>query len=164
MVCLPLFPLLQSRNTDIRDDTACGMAALHIHPRATEIFLVVKGRVLTETVLETGVTAQDSDPTNPLKPRLIKNELTENQATVFPQGSFHTQMNPECTPGYAIAAFSSEDPGAALAAPQTFALTDDFVIANFGGAVDEAEIQRIRDGIPKGALAEVEACKKRCGL
>jgi oxalate decarboxylase/phosphoglucose isomerase-like protein (cupin superfamily) len=99
------------------------MASLHIHPRSAEIFAVLSGRVITEMIPEGGVFEADGKT-----PRIIRTELRANQTTVFPQGSFHAQVNPECTPAWALAAFSSDDPGAALIVPQVLELTDDFAI------------------------------------
>jgi oxalate decarboxylase/phosphoglucose isomerase-like protein (cupin superfamily) len=134
------------------------MAALHIHPRSAELFAVLSGRVYTEMITETGVVDANGHP------RLIRTELGPKQMTVFPQGSFHAQMNPDCTPALAIAAFTSDDPGAALILPQAFAETDDFVLNAFGGAIQKEDLAKLRELMPKGALFEVDECKKRCGL
>jgi hypothetical protein len=135
------------------------MAALHIHPRAAEIFIVLQGRVITEMIPEGGVLGPDGKT-----PRVIRTELRANQTTIFPQGSFHAQVNPDCTPVVALAAFSSDDPGAALIVPQVFEQGDDFVLPAFGGALSAEELKKFREAIPKGAFLEVEACKKRCGF
>jgi hypothetical protein len=113
--------------------------------------------VLTETVPEAGV-------------RAIRTELTANQTTVFPQGAFHAQMNPDCTPALTLAAFSSDDPGAALVVPQVLVggLSDGFVVELFGGAgasgLGEEELERLRKAVPQGVIFEVAACRERCGL
>jgi hypothetical protein len=111
--------------------------------------------VLTETVPEAGV-------------RAIRTELTANQTTVFPQGAFHAQMNPDCTPALTLAAFSSDDPGAALVVPQVLGLSDGFVVELFGGAgasgLGEEELERLRKAVPQGVIFEVAACRERCGL
>jgi oxalate decarboxylase/phosphoglucose isomerase-like protein (cupin superfamily) len=135
------------------------MAALHIHPRAAEIFLVLSGRVITEMIPEGGVLDASGKA-----PRVIRTELRANQTTIFPQGSFHAQFNPDCTPAVALAAFSSDDPGAALIVPQVFEQTDDFVLGAFGGEISKEELEKFREAVPKGAFYEVEECKKRCGL
>ncbi|KAK4151709.1 Spherulin-1A [Chaetomidium leptoderma] len=142
----------------IAEIKGCTMASLHIHPRAAEIFVVLAGRVYTETVPEGGVLDADG------KPRVIRTELTANQTTIFPQGSFHAQMNPDCTPALTVAAFASDDPGAALILPQAFTQTDDFVVNSFGGAISVEDLARFRDAIPQGAFFEVEECRKRCGM
>lgn len=134
------------------------MASLHIHPRSAEIFVVLAGRVITQMIPEGGVTDADG------KPRLIRTELTANQTTIFPQGSFHAQMNPECTPAFAVAAFASDDPGAALVVPQAFEQSDDFVVNSFGGALSAEDLAKFRAAVPQGPFFDVQACRKRCGL
>ncbi|KAK5654064.1 hypothetical protein OQA88_7744 [Cercophora sp. LCS_1] len=136
----------------------CGFASLHLHPRSAEIFTVLSGRVLTSTVPESGVV----DTTG--KQRVISTELTGNMTTIFPLGSLHMQFNPECTPALAVAAFASEDPGAGLVAPETFALDDEYVVDTFGGSIAGDYVERVRKAIPQGAFFEVEACLKKCGL
>ncbi|AEO54554.1 hypothetical protein MYCTH_2297239 [Thermothelomyces thermophilus ATCC 42464] len=134
------------------------MASLHIHPRSAEIFVVLSGRVVTEMIPEAGVLGADG------RPRTIRTELAANQTTIFPQGSFHAQYNPDCAPALAVAAFSSDDPGAALVVPQAFEQTDDFVVNSFGGVISAADLARFRAAIPQGAIFDVEACRKKCGL
>ncbi|KAH6854777.1 RmlC-like cupin domain-containing protein [Chaetomium sp. MPI-CAGE-AT-0009] len=136
----------------------CSMASLHIHPRSAEIFVVLAGRVITQMIPEGGVTDGEG------RPRLIRTELTANMTTIFPQGSFHAQMNPECTPALAVAAFASDDPGAALVVPQAFQQSDEFVVNSFGGALSAEDLARFRAAIPQGPFFDVEACRKRCGL
>src|SRR5690349_19694812 len=134
------------------------MASLHIHPRSAEIFVVLSGRVITEMIPESGVL----DANN--KPRVIRTELTANQTTIFPQGSFHAQMNPDCTSAFTVAAFASDDAGASLILPQVFTQTDDFVINSFGGAISAQDLARFKSAIPQGPFFEVEECRKRCGM
>lgn len=134
------------------------MASLHIHPRSAEIFVVLEGRVQTEMIPEGG--AVDADG----KPRTIRTELSANQTTIFPQGSFHAQLNKECEPALAVAAFSSDDPGAALIVPQVFQQSDEFVLNSFGGALSAEDLAKFRAAIPQGAFFDVEECRKRCGL
>ncbi|KAK4102595.1 putative spherulin [Parathielavia hyrcaniae] len=145
----------------IAEIPACSMASLHIHPRSAEIFAVLSGRIYTEMIPESGVIV---DPKTDPKPRVVRTELTAKQTTIFPMGSFHAQVNPDCTPALTIAAFSSDDPGAALVVPQTLIISDEFVTSSFGGGLSAEELARFRAAVPQGAIFEVEACKKRCGL
>lgn len=96
--------------------------------------------------------------------RVIRTELHPNQMTVFPMGSYHTQINPDCTPSLTVAAFNDEDPGAGLTAPGLFALTDDFVVPTFGQAFDGEDVDRIRHLLPQSAIFTVESCLKSCGI
>ncbi|KAL2175522.1 RmlC-like cupin domain-containing protein [Thermothelomyces heterothallicus CBS 202.75] len=134
------------------------MASIHIHPRSAEVFAVLSGRVVTEMIPEAGVLGADG------RPRTVRTELAANQTTVFPQGSFHAQYNPDCAPALAVAAFGSDDPGAALVVPQAFEQTDDFLVNSFGGAISAGDLARFRAAIPQGAIFDVEACRKKCGL
>ncbi|KAK4247690.1 Spherulin-1A [Corynascus novoguineensis] len=147
----------------ISEIEGCSMASLHIHPRSAEIFVVLSGRVITEMIPEGGVLDGDSNDGNS-RPRTVRTELVANQTTIFPQGSFHAQYNPDCTPALAVAAFGSDDPGAALVVPQAFQQTDDFVLNSFGGALSADDLAKFRVAIPQGAFFDVEACRKKCGL
>ncbi|KAK4169756.1 RmlC-like cupin domain-containing protein [Cladorrhinum sp. PSN259] len=155
------FPALTGTNLAIAPAVfpPCSIAALHIHPRSAEIFLVLSGRVMTEMVPETGAV----DPRDGNRPRVIRTELTGNQTTVFPQGSLHMQMNPECTPAHVVAAFSSDDPGATLIVPGVFSLDEELTVDSFGGALSGEDVERIKGVIPQGAIFEVEECRKKCG-
>ncbi|KAB5539429.1 RmlC-like cupin domain-containing protein [Coniochaeta sp. 2T2.1] len=136
----------------------CSIAALHVHPRSSELFVVVSGRILTEMVPESGVVTANGTQ------RVIPTELHPKQMTVFPQGSYHTQINPDCTPALTVASFNSEDPGAGLTAPGLFALSDDFVVPNFGQAFDGEDVDRIRHLLPQQAIFTIESCLKTCGI
>lgn len=129
------------------------MVPLHLHPRSPELFVVISGRILTETVPETGVVDADGNQ------RVIRTELTPGKMTVFPMGSFHTQVNPDCEPSLAVAGFTSEDPGAGAVVSQAFSLSDGAVAGNFGGDADE-----LRGAVPKGAVVMMEECREKCGL
>ena len=96
--------------------------------------------------------------------RVIRTELGPGQMTVFPMGSYHTQINPDCTPAVAVASFNDEDPGAGLTAPGLFALTDEFAVPMFGQAFDGEDIDRIRHLIPQSAIFAVESCLDACKL
>lgn len=129
------------------------MVPLHLQPRSPELFVVVSGRLLTETVPETGVLDKDG------KQRVIRTELGPGKMAVFPMGSFHTQVNPDCKPALAVAGFTSEDPGAGAVVSQALSLSDGVVAGSFGMDAD-----KLRDGPPKGALVLMEECAKKCGL
>ncbi|KAF9871293.1 hypothetical protein CkaCkLH20_11214 [Colletotrichum karsti] len=137
---------------------ACAMSFLHLHPRASEFLVVTSGRILTEMVPEAGVVGADG------KQRVIRADLGPNQMTVFPQGSFHTQVNPECAPASAVVSFSSDEGGTAMVAAQTFALSDDVITTSFGGSIAGEDIDKVRQAIPKNLVLKVESCLKKCGL
>ncbi|KAK1637654.1 RmlC-like cupin domain-containing protein [Colletotrichum phormii] len=137
---------------------ACAMSFLHLHPRASELLVVTSGRVITEMVPEAGVLDADG------KQRVIRADLGPNQMTVFPQGSFHTQVNPECTPASAVVSFTSDEGGTAMVAAQLFALSDDVIETSFGSSIAGEDIDRVRQAIPKNLVLKVEECLKKCGL
>ena len=132
------------------------MAPLHLHPRATEVFLLVNGTVHTEMVPESGVLTADGDQ------RVIRTQLKPGQMTVFPAGSFHAQVNTECEPVFAVAAFSAEDPGAGAVVPGALAFSDEFAGPAFG--IKGEDVDSYRERIPEGAAGVVEECLAKCGL
>jgi len=134
------------------------MAALHIHPRSAEVFTVLNGTLYTEMVPESGAVDAAGNQ------RVVKLTLGPQMMTVFPIGSLHMQMNPGCEPAQFVAAFTTEDPGAGLIAPETFALDDDFIVTTFGGAIAKKDIAKIRKEIPQGPFIRVQECRKKCGL
>ncbi|KAJ4033922.1 hypothetical protein NW753_012674 [Fusarium oxysporum] len=133
------------------------MIMLHTHPRASELFAVMSGRVYTEAVPEGGVLDAEG------KPRVIRNEISAGQATIFYQGTKHYQVNPDCEPANAIAAFPSEDGGFAGVAPGLFSIKDDAVIRLLGEAVDGEDIEKIRASIPTDVGIKVDECLAKCG-
>lgn len=133
------------------------MVFLHLHPRATELFVVNSGRVLTQMVPESGVLDDDN------KQRVISTDLGPGMMTIFPGGSFHTQLNPECEPASATVAFTSEDPGSELIADNTFALPDSVIDKTFGHAIAGEDIDKVRHAIPGATIIKVEECLAKCG-
>ncbi|KAI1868892.1 hypothetical protein JX265_006871 [Neoarthrinium moseri] len=142
----------------VGDLPACSMTFVHLHPRSAELFTVISGRILTEMVPETGVLDASG------KQRVIRTELGPKQMTVFPMGSFHTQLNPDCEPASAVAAFTSEDMGASAIASQLFSLSDSVVENTFGQSIAGEDIDKVRNAIPKTVAFKVEECLAKCGL
>lgn len=58
----------------------CGFNTPHIHPRSSEINIIIEGRLGTEFVAENGVPP-------------IANILEKFQMTVFPKGAVHTEVS-----------------------------------------------------------------------
>ncbi|KAJ5748233.1 uncharacterized protein N7511_009929 [Penicillium nucicola] len=136
---------------------ACSMAYLHLHPRATEVFVLNSGRVLTQMVPEVGVLDAEG------KQRVVHTELHPGMATVFPAGSFHTQVNPDCEPANFTAALSAEDFGISLVANEVFSLSDDVISASFGESIAGEDIDKVRHAIPSDVVIKVEECLSKCG-
>lgn len=65
-------------------DGNSGFNTPHTHPRATELAIVVKGRMISEFVAE-------------MFARKIRNEHGTYSMVVFPQGALHLEFNPYCT-------------------------------------------------------------------
>ncbi|KAM0561394.1 hypothetical protein ACHAPJ_003275 [Fusarium lateritium] len=135
----------------------CSMVNVHIHPRATELFAVISGRVYTEAVPESGVLNSEG------KPRVIKNEISAGQATVFYQGTMHFQVNPDCEGADAVAAFSSEDAGALGIASGLFSVSDEPLGRQLGQAIAGEDIDKVRHAIPAGVAIKVDECLAKCG-
>ncbi|PYI16604.1 putative spherulin [Aspergillus japonicus CBS 114.51] len=136
---------------------ACTMSFLHLHPRATELFAVTSGRIQSYMVPETGVTDAQGNQ------RVVSTELTAGTVTVYPAGSFHTQVNPDCEAANFSAAFNSEEFAVGLVSARLFALPDEVVSRALGG-VGVDEVQRIRGLVPDEAALVVGECVKKCGL
>nr|AJA71639.1 germin-like protein [Triticum aestivum] len=81
----------------------------HTHPRATEILTMLEGTLYVGFVT--------SNPEN----KLFSKELGKGDVFVFPQGLIHFQFNPNpYKPAVAIAALSSQNPGAITIANAVF--------------------------------------------
>ncbi|KAM0488735.1 hypothetical protein ACHAP7_000780 [Fusarium lateritium] len=135
----------------------CSMVMIHAHPRASEFFTVFSGRVYTEAIPEGGVLDSEG------KPRVIRNEIGAGEATIFYQGTLHYQVNPDCEPANALAAFSHEDAGALVVAPALFSANKDALGRTFGEAIDGEEIDKIRGSIPAGISVKIDECLAKCG-
>ncbi|KAJ5294750.1 hypothetical protein PENANT_c014G10666 [Penicillium antarcticum] len=153
------FPALVGSGMSIssKELPACSMAYLHLHPRATEVFVLNSGRVLTQMVPEVGVLDSEG------RPRVIHTELHAGMATIFPAGSFHTQVNPDCESANFTAALSAEDFGIGLVANQVFSLSDDVISASFGESIAGEDIDKVRHAIPGDVVIKVEECLSKCG-
>lgn len=62
----------------------CGFNTPHVHNRATELNIIVKGRLVTNFIIE-----------NRVKP--VENTMDQWQMSVFPQGAIHGEYNPVST-------------------------------------------------------------------
>ena len=96
----------------------------HTHPRATEILTVLEGTLYVGFIT--------SNPEN----RFLSKELNKGDVFVFPQGLIHFQFNPNpYKPAVAIAALSSQNPGAITIANAVFGskpmISDDVLAKSF---------------------------------
>ncbi|KAL4903589.1 hypothetical protein BDW74DRAFT_179585 [Aspergillus multicolor] len=132
---------------------ACGMNTPHVHNRATELNVVVKGRLVTNFILENGVSP-------------VENTLDLYQMAVFPQGAIHQEFNPDCGETVFVAGFNDADPGVSQVAQNLFGLRGDVVQATLGGiqTFNGQDIESFREMIPANVALGIEACLEKCGL
>ncbi|KAG8086923.1 hypothetical protein GUJ93_ZPchr0010g8520 [Zizania palustris] len=112
----------------------------HTHPRATEILTVLEG-----TLYVGFVTSNQANREN----KLFSKVLNKGDVFVFPQGLIHFQFNPNPhVPAVAIAALSSQNPGAITIANAVFgskpAISDDVLAKAFQvekGTIDWLQAQ-----------------------
>ncbi|KAK5171032.1 uncharacterized protein LTR77_004176 [Saxophila tyrrhenica] len=130
----------------------CGFNTPHVHPRSSQINVVVEGQLKTQFIAENGVDA-------------VENTLGKWQMTVFPQGAVHTEWNPTCDPAVFVAGFASEDPGVQQSTQTLFKLDDDVVRAELGVETLNGEsIEQFRDQLPENVALFVEECLARCDI
>ncbi|KAM0327196.1 hypothetical protein ACHAQA_006329 [Verticillium albo-atrum] len=131
----------------------CGMNTAHVHPRATELNVVVKGRLVTNFVIENGV-----------KP--IENTMELYQMSVFPKGAIHQEFNPDCEDTVFVAGFNDPDPGVEQVAQAFFNLNPEVVSATLGGVttLDGKDLESFREHIPDNVALGIDACLNKCGI
>lgn len=131
----------------------CGLNSPHVHNRATEINVIVQGRLVTNFLVENGVDARES-------------LLSRFQMTVFPQGAMHTEFNPDCEDAVFVAGFNNVDPGVQQTAQTFFNLRPDIVSATLGGLthINGEDIETFRDMLPPNVVLGIESCLKKCGM
>ncbi|KAM5345990.1 hypothetical protein ACJ41O_011851 [Fusarium nematophilum] len=131
----------------------CGMNTAHVHNRATELNIIVKGRLVTNFIIENGA-------------RLIQNTMDTFQMSVFPQGAIHQEFNPDCEDAVFVASFNDPDPGVNQIAQNFFGLNADVVQATLGGAqtFDGKDIETFREMIPANIALGIDACLDKCGI
>jgi len=127
----------------------CGANSPHTHPRATEIQIVVKGGpIYTEMSMENGA-------------RLVKNNVSLGEATVFPKGSMHFQQNMACETTVFVASFDNYDPGTESFA-QTFFGLDQGVVDATLGEIGISVLDSIK--LPTNFILGAQECLDRCSI
>lgn len=131
----------------------CGMNTPHVHNRATELNIVVQGRLVTNFVGENGA-------------RPIANTLSQYQMAVFPQGAIHVEFNPDCGETVFVAGFNNADAGVQSIAQSFFALRPDITSATLDGvqSLNGADIESFRGNIPANIALGIDTCLKKCGI
>ncbi|KAL4905227.1 hypothetical protein BDW74DRAFT_178230 [Aspergillus multicolor] len=131
----------------------CGMNTAPVRNRATELNVVVKGRLVTNSVLENGAAP-------------IENTMPLYQMAVFPQGAIHQEFNSNCEDTVFVAGFNNADPGVSQVARSFFSLRKDVVQATLGGihTLNGQDLESFREMIPANIVLGIEACLAKCGL
>lgn len=88
-----------------------GVNTPHHHPRATEVITIIEG-----TFYAGFVTSNLQNGENKLFAKVLK----KGDVFVFPQGLIHFETNIGNTPGVALSAFSSQNPGVVTTAAAVF--------------------------------------------
>ena len=116
--------------------------------------------VVTEGIIETGFVQENGFDT------LIETQLGKLQATVFPMGSLHYQINPTCSEAVFVAALNSEDPGRSDMATTYWMLPSEVVDASFGfpSTIGGGNIDQWRSRLPVNLAAGVDSCLRACNL
>lgn len=139
MVNATLFPAINTLGVAMAriDYEVGGVNPPHLHPRASEMLVVVEG-----TLYAGFVTSNLQAGGN----RLYSKVLNKGDIFVFPQGLIHFQLNIGSTPAVANAAFGSQTPGLVTVANAVFGSTppilDDVLTTGF--QVDEKVIEALR--------------------
>mmetsp|Transcript_38051 Transcript_38051/g.61636 ORF Transcript_38051/g.61636 Transcript_38051/m.61636 type:complete len:214 (-) Transcript_38051:209-850(-) len=141
----PVFPGLRTQGLSggVLTYNPCGIVEFHHHPRATEIFYVISGKI------QVGIY-------NPATGQIWTNILGAGDLTVFPRGSIHFQHNYADGPTVAFAALNSENPGASFAANALSAFSNSAVGAAIGkSAAVAGQFKNLVDSsvIGRGSIA-----------
>jgi len=127
----------------------CGANSPHTHPRATEIQLVVQGGpIYTEMIMENGA-------------RVVKNNVSLGEATVFPKGSTHFQQNMDCNTTVFVSSFDYYDPGTLSLAQTLFGLDQGVVDATLG-EIGVSVLDSIK--LPTNFIIGAQECLDRCNI
>jgi oxalate decarboxylase/phosphoglucose isomerase-like protein (cupin superfamily) len=123
----------------------CGFRTPHHHPRGTENFFILEGKVAANIIREGGGA-------------LISNQITKGYSGFFPQAHFHFLQNIGCEPASAIVMFDNNDPGVINTAA-SLNLPFDTIQGALGNFDLVANAEIIAD-----TMQQSKACLKRCGL
>lgn len=131
----------------------CGINNPHTHPRATEMLLMIEGEMRVGFFMENGA-------------RFIGNTLKLGQATVFPQGSIHFEINTGCTPATFIAAFNHQDPGVQTSATSYFGIPADIAAIGLETPlpVNISFVNNLVSQLSRNPGLGLHECYQRCGL
>lgn len=132
-----------------------GLDSMHIHNRATEMVILVKGKSL-----RTGFVMEDGDNTP------VVNTIGLYQGAIRPMGAIHYEFNDNCEDAIFIAGLSSEDPGVSRIAQNFFVEEAELIYADLGypDFISPANITAFSHTLPLAFALGAQACLKRCGI
>jgi len=125
----------------------CGFRTAHVHPRGTENFFVVKGKIRANLLREAG---------GALGQEAIANEIEAGFSGFFPAGQIHFLQNIGCEEAITIAMFDTPDPGTSDIAA-SLRLPIDIIQQTFGNKDLIAD-----DAIIDDVLMQSKKCLARC--
>ncbi|KAF1809222.1 RmlC-like cupin [Eremomyces bilateralis CBS 781.70] len=138
----------------------CGINTPHVHPRATELLTVASGsEVDFGYILENGLV-------DPGEKSEIAGKLGPLQATLFPMGSIHFEVNPTCDDATFISALNNDDPGVSQVAQNFFGLDGETIeaVLGFPEQFDGDRIEEFRSKIPANVARGIEQCLEHCKI
>jgi hypothetical protein len=136
----------------------CGILLPHVHPRASEIFVVVSNELTFGTRLEIELFH------NPLSASPeITGTLKEKSATLFPQGSVHWQVNDSenCQESAFLAILSIEDPGSTTVLQEPTGNRNETLGRRMVGKND---FKSVRAVTPPHIVDVIDTCFARCDI
>jgi len=128
---------------------------MHIHNRATEMVILVKGKSL-----QTGFVMEDGDNTP------VVNTIGLYQGAIRPQGAIHYEFNDNCEDAIFIAGLSNDDPGVSRIAQNFFIEDAKLIYADLGypDFISPENITKFADSLPLAFALGAQACLTRCGI
>lgn len=131
----------------------CGINNPHTHPRATEFLVVIEGEMRVGFFMENGA-------------KFIGNTLKLGQASVFPQGSIHFEVNTGCTPATFIAAFNHQDPGVQTSTLSYFGIPADIAAIGIETPlpINVSYVNSLIAQLQRNPGLGLHECYERCGL
>ncbi|KAJ5808719.1 spherulin-1A [Penicillium riverlandense] len=136
----------------------CGFNTPHVHVGGTEFNIALNGTLVSFLALEPPATNSSATP------RVINLTIDTLQATIFPQGSTHMELNPSCETRAFVAAFGTDDFGRTQQFDALFSVPDDVLEDSLGGALSSSQIDKVRSKIPGPIMKSISQCRARCGI
>jgi hypothetical protein len=136
----------------------CGFNTPHTHVGGSEFFIALNGTIHSYLALE-------PPPINSgATPRVINHTINALQATIFPQGSTHMQINPSCEIRAFVASFGTDDFGRTQQFETLFSIPDDVLQDSLGNTLSPSQIDNIRQKIPSPVMKSINQCRVVCGM